>query len=75
MGEAGALHETIPLTAEELQSLWHVSSVLDHMVLPAAHIDKLLDGGYVRDGPSGLVLTDLGRLWLRSEQDKLASTK
>jgi hypothetical protein len=75
MGEQGLLHETVPLTAEELQSLRHVSLVLDRMAIPAAHIDKLLDGGYVREGPSGLVLTDLGRLRLRFERDKLASTK
>ena len=68
-------HETVPLTAEELQSLRRVSLVLDRMALPAAHIDKLLDGGYVREGPEGLVVTDLGRLRLRFEQDKPAPTK
>lgn len=51
MEERGPLHETGPLTAEELQSLRRVSLVLDRMALPAAHNDNLLDGGYVREGP------------------------
>jgi hypothetical protein len=75
MEEREPLHETVPLTAEELRSLRRVSLVLDRMALPAAHIDKLLDGGYVRVGPEGLVVTDLGRLRLRFEQDKPAPTK
>ena len=52
-----------------------MSLVLDRMALPAAHVYKLLGGGYVREGPEGLVVTDLGRLRLRFEQDKPAPTK
>jgi hypothetical protein len=47
MGEQGPLHETVPLSAEELQSLRRVSIVSERMAIPAAHIDKLLDGGYL----------------------------
>jgi hypothetical protein len=75
VGEQGLLHETVPLTAEELQSLRRVSWCFDRMAIPATHIDKLLDSGYVREGPSRLVLTDLGHLRLRFERDKLASAK
>jgi hypothetical protein len=75
VGETGLLHETVPLTIDELQSLRRVSLVFERMAIPAAHIDKLLDGGYVQDGPSGLVLTDVGLLRLHFERDKLASTK
>ena len=52
----GALHETIPLTAEELVSLQRISVVIDRTTIPAAHIDKLHDGGYIQEGRMGLVL-------------------
>jgi hypothetical protein len=68
MQDQCALHETIPLTTEELQSLQRVSIVIDRMAFPAAHIDKLLDGGYVREGSKGLVLTDLGQLRLEFDR-------
>ena len=71
MPAQGALHETIPLTAEELVSLQRVSMGIDRMAILAAHIDKLHDGGYVREGRMGLVLTDLGRLRLKFEKGRL----
>jgi hypothetical protein len=75
MPAQGALHVTIPLTAEELMSLQRVSMVIDRMAIPAAHIDKLHDGGYVRDGRMGLVLTDLGQLRLKFERERFRATK
>ena len=71
----GALHETIPLTAEDLVSLRRVSMEIDRMAIPAAHIDKLHDGGYIRDGRMGLVLTDLGQLRLKFERERLGAPK
>jgi hypothetical protein len=65
MPSQGALHETIPLTAEKLVSLQRISMVIDRMTIPAAHIDKLHEGGYIREGRMGLVLTDLGQLRLK----------
>jgi hypothetical protein len=75
MPAQGALHETIPLTAEELVSLQRISVMIDRMAIPAAHIDRLRDGGYVREGPTGLVLTDLGQLRLKFERDRLGALK
>ena len=75
MPAQGALHETIPLTAEELVSLQRISVMIDLMAIPAAHIDKLHDGGYVRDGRMGLVLTDLGQLRLKFERERFRATK
>jgi hypothetical protein len=71
MPAQGALHETIPLTAEELVSLQRISAMIDGMAIPAAHIDRLHDGGYIREGPMGLVLTDLGQLRLKFERERL----
>jgi hypothetical protein len=53
MPAQGALNETIPLTPEELASLQRVSMGIDRMAILAAHIDKLHDGGYVREGRMG----------------------
>jgi len=75
MPAQGALHETIPLTAGELVSLQRVSMGIDRMAILAAHIDKLHDGGYVREGRMGLVLTDLGRLRLKFEKGRLGASK
>jgi hypothetical protein len=75
MPAQGALHETIPLTAEELVSLERISVVIDRVAIPAAHIDRLRDGGYVRDGRMGLVLTDLGQLRLKFEKGRLEAPK
>jgi len=75
MPAQGALHETIPLTAEDLVSLRRVSMEIDRMAIPAAHIDKLHDGGYIRDGRMGLVLTDLGQLRLKFERERLGAPK
>ena len=75
MPAQGALHETIPLTAEELVSLQRISVMIDLMAIPAAHIDKLHDGGYIRDGRMGLVLTDLGQLRLKFERQRLGAPK
>ena len=75
MPTQGALHETIPLTAEDLVSLRRVSLEIDRMAIPAAHIDKLHDGGYIREGRMGLVLTDLGQLRLKFERERLGAPK
>ena len=75
MAARGALHETIPLTAEELVSLQRISAMVDRMAIPAAHIDKLHDGGYIREGRMGLVLTDLGQLRLKFERERLGALK
>ena len=75
MPAQGALHETIPLTAEELVSLQQISMMIDSMAIPAAHVDKLHDGGYVREGRMGLVLTDLGRLRWKFEKGRLGASK
>ena len=75
MPAQGALHETIPLTAGELVSLQRVSMGIDRMAILAAHIDKLHDGGYVREGRMGLVLTDLGRLRLKFDKGRLGASK
>ena len=75
MPAQGALHETIPLTAEELVSLQQISMMIDSMAIPAAHVDKLHDGGYVREGRMGLVLTDLGQLRLKFEKGRRGAPK
>ena len=49
--------------------------MIDRMAIPAAHIDKLLDGGYIREGRLGLVLTDLGQLRLKFEKGRLEAPK
>jgi hypothetical protein len=40
------------------------------MDIPAAHIENLLDAGYVQESVSGLVLTDLGMWRLDRERAK-----
>jgi hypothetical protein len=75
MPAQGALHETIPLTAEELVSLQRISVMIDRMAIPAAHIGKFHDGGYIREGPTGLVLTDLGQLRLNFERESLGALR
>ena len=52
-----------------------ISVVIDRVAIPAAHIDRLRDGGYVRDGRMGLVLTDLGQLRLKFEKGRLEAPK
>ena len=75
MPAQGALRETIPLTAEELVSLQRISVMIDLMAIPAAHIDKLHDGGYIQEGRMGLVLTDLGQLRLKFEREHLGALR
>jgi hypothetical protein len=74
MGE-GELHETIPLTAEELESLQRIAMVVERTAIPAAHLEKLLDGGYVRHRTLELVVTDLGRLQLEFQKARLEALK
>jgi hypothetical protein len=40
------------------------------VAIPAAHIEKLLDAGYIHEGVSGPALTDLGVLILEREAHK-----
>jgi hypothetical protein len=49
-----------PLTEEELQSLAWVGAVATRIAIPVAHLDKLLDAGYITESVSGPVLTGLG---------------
>jgi hypothetical protein len=49
-----------PLTDEELQSLAWIATVATRIAIPAAHLNKLLDAGYIRETVTGPVLTDLG---------------
>jgi hypothetical protein len=49
--------------------------VVDRTAIPTAHAEKLLDGGYVRDGAMGLVVTDLGQLQLQFEKDRPGAPK
>jgi len=49
--------------------------MIDRMAIPAAHIDKLHNGGYIREGRMGLVLTDLGQLRLKFERERLGAPK
>ena len=57
-----------PLTNEELVSLRWVSVNAPRREILAAHIEKLLATGYVKESVSGLVLTDLG-VW-RLDRDR-----
>jgi hypothetical protein len=59
-----------PLTKEELASLSRISVVATPVVRPIAHIEKLLATGYVQEGVSGLVLTDVGVWRLDRERAK-----
>jgi hypothetical protein len=56
------------LTKDELASLQWVSLVATRVVIPVAHIEKLLTLGYVQESVSGLVLTELGVWRLEREQ-------
>jgi hypothetical protein len=49
-----------PLTEDELASLRWIAMVPTRVVIPVAHIEKLLAAGYAHESVSGLVLTDLG---------------
>jgi len=62
--------ESIPLTEDELQSLHRISMVNTRVAIPAAHIEKLLDGCCVHEKGSGPVLTNLGLLRLIRERNK-----
>jgi hypothetical protein len=44
-------------------------------VIPKEHIEKLLDGGYVREGGSGPILTDLGLLRLVHQRNMQAASE
>ena len=75
MAPQGPFPESIPLTGDELQSLHWISMVNKCVGMPIAHIDKLLDGGYIREGANGPVLTDLGLLRLIHERNKQAAPR
>jgi hypothetical protein len=62
------------LTKDELLSLEWVSVGTPRMDIPAAHIENLLDAGYVQESVSGLVLTDLGVWRLDRERAKKRPT-
>ena len=62
-----------PLTREEVQSLAWIAAVATRVVVPVSHIEKLLDAGYIHEGPSGPTLTVLGELRLEQEREKLNS--
>ena len=49
-----------PLTTDELQSLMWIATVTNRVALPAAHLETLLRAGYIHEGITGPVLTDLG---------------
>ena len=56
-------------------SLHWISMANHRTVIPKEHIEKLLDGGYVRENGSGPILTDLGLLRLVHERNKQAAAK
>jgi hypothetical protein len=59
-----------PLAEEELQSLMWIATVANRVAIPAAHIEKLLGAGYIRESITGPVLTDLGERLLAREAGK-----
>ena len=67
--------EFIPLTEDELQSLHCISMVDTSKVIAAAHIEKLMKVGYVRDGTSRPLSNNLGLLRLIHERNKKAAPK
>jgi hypothetical protein len=73
MAPQGSFPESIPLSQDELQSLHWISMVNPRVAIPVAHIEKLLDGGYVREGANGPILTDLGLLRLVHARNKQAA--
>ena len=74
MSPQGPFPETIRLTDDELQSLHWISMVNFRPFIPKRHIEKLAEGGYIReDGSSGPILTDLGMLRLVHERNKQAA--
>ena len=75
MSPQGLFPESSKLTESELTSLHWISMVNHRTVIPKEHVEKLLDGGYVREGGSGPILTDLGLLRLVHERNKLAAAK
>jgi hypothetical protein len=75
MSPQGLFPESGKLTESELASLHRSSMVNRRTVIPNEHVEKLLDGGYVREGGSGPILTDLGLLRLVHERNKLAAAK
>ena len=75
MSPQGLFPETIGLTDDELRSLHWISMVNPRSAIPAAHIEKLTDGGYVREGGSRSILTDLGLLRLVHERNTQAASE
>ena len=65
----------MPLTGDELRSLAWIARIATRVAIPAAHIEKLLDAGYVHEGVSGPALTDLGALILEREARKNGGPK
>ena len=57
-----------PLTEDELASLRWIGMVTNRVVIPVAHIDKLLAAGDIQESATGLVLTDLGTRRLEQEE-------
>jgi hypothetical protein len=55
---------------DELQSLMWIAAVANRVGLPHAHVEKLLAAGYIHEGLTGPVLTDLGARLLAGETGK-----
>ena len=56
-----------PLTEDELQSLCWIATMSSRIAIPAAHIVKLLDAGYIQESIRGPLLTDRGECLLEKE--------
>ena len=64
----------VPLTEDELQSLAWIATVATRIAIPAAHLHRLLDAGYITESVTGPVLTDLGEYVLGREVDGKGTT-
>lgn len=58
------------LTTDELVSLERISVVTRDVLIPVAHVEKLVATGYVQHSGSRLVLTDIGVQVLDQERLK-----
>jgi hypothetical protein len=74
MSPQGLFSESSRLTESELRSLHWVSMVNLRTVVPRQHIEKLVEGGYIREAATGPILTDLGMLRLIYEREKQVTT-
>jgi hypothetical protein len=61
-----------PLAEDELQSLCWIATMSSRIAIPAAHILKLLDAGYIQESMRGPMLTALGEVFLSREMDARA---